>query len=200
MKYYLQLGFVLLLITAIASGVLAYINGLTAPMIEENQRRTKEEARKEVMPDATSFENIGTYNEEGIFAAKNDAGEIVGFTFLASLYGYSSHVKSMVGINKDMKVNKIKVISQTETPGLGANCNKLEFQEQFAFKTIEQMKVDKDGGSIESLTGATITTRTIANSIKDGLEYLSTLEVVINAESSIKDAIEKSESAEKETE
>jgi H+/Na+-translocating ferredoxin:NAD+ oxidoreductase subunit G len=182
MKYYLHLGFVLLLITALASGILAYINGLTAPIIEENQRLTKENARKEVMPDAASFENIGTYNEEGIFIAKNDAGEVVGFTFLASLYGYSSDVKSMVGVNKDMIVNKIKVISQTETPGLGANCEKPEFQAQFSNKDIQQMKVDKDGGSIVSLTGATITTRTIANSIRNGMEYLLTLDVVKNIE------------------
>jgi len=182
MKYYLQLGFVLLLITALASGILAYINGLTAPIIEENQRLTKENARKEVMPDAASFENIGIYNEEGVFAAKNENGEIVGFTFLASLYGYSSDVKSMVGVNKDMIVNKIKVISQTETPGLGANCEKPEFQAQFSNKDLQQMKVDKDGGSIVSLTGATITTRTIANSIRNGMEYLLTLDVVKNIE------------------
>ena len=182
MKYYLQLGFVLLLITALASGILAYINGLTAPIIEENQRLTKENARKEVMPDAATFENIGTYNEEGVFIAKNDAGDVVGFTFLASLYGYSSDVKSMVGVNKNMIVNKIKVISQTETPGLGANCEKPEFQAQFSNKDLQQMKVDKDGGSIVSLTGATITTRTIANSIRNGMEYLLTLDVVKNIE------------------
>lgn len=182
MKYYVQLGFVLLLITAIASGVLAYVNGLTAPKIEENQRRTKEAARMEVMPDASTFENIGTYNEEGVFAAKNNSGDVVGFVFLASLYGYSSDVKSMVGINCDMVVNKIKVISQTETPGLGANCEKSEFQAQFSDKDLQQMKVDKDGGAIVSLTGATITTRTIANSIKFGMEYLLTLDAVKNIE------------------
>jgi len=180
MKYYLKLGFVLLLITTLASGILAYINGLTAPIIEENQRLTKENARKEVMPDAALFENIGTYNEEGVFAARNDTGEIVGFTFLASLYGYSSDVKSMIGVSKDMIVNKIKVISQTETPGLGANCVKPEFQAQFSNKDLQQMKVDKDGGPIISLTGATITTRAIANSIKYGMKYLLTLDVVKN--------------------
>ncbi|RLC53525.1 MAG: hypothetical protein DRH79_03455 [Candidatus Cloacimonadota bacterium] len=196
MKYYLQLGFVLLLITALASGILAYINGLTAPIIEENQRLTKENARKEVMPDAVSFEKIGIYNEEGVFAAKNDTGEIVGFTFLASLYGYSSDVKSMVGVTKDMVVNKIKVISQTETPGLGANCEKPEFQAQFSNKDLQQMKVDKDGGSIESLTGATITTRTIANSIKNGMEYLLTLDVVKNIEKPVEIAESTVETAE----
>jgi electron transport complex protein RnfG len=169
MNYFLKLGFVLLVITVIASGILAYINSLTEPVIQENQRKAKEEARMEVLPEAVSFEVIGNFNGEDVFAGKDTDGNVVGYTFLASLYGYSSDVKSMVGVQRDLVVNKIKVISQTETPGLGANCTKPEFQVQFSGKDLAQMKVDKDGGPIVSLTGATITTRTIANSIKNGL-------------------------------
>ena len=175
MKYFLKLGFVLLIITVIASGILAYINSLTEPIIQENQRKAKEEARKEVLSEAASFEVIGTFNEESVFAGLDNEGTTVGYTFLASLYGYSSDVKSMVGVKTDLTVNKIKIISQTETPGLGANCTKPEFVAQFDRKDVEQMKVDKDGGDIESITGATITTRTIANSIKDGLIMLEKL-------------------------
>ena len=61
MKYYLKLGFVLLIITAIASGVLAYLNTITQPIIEENQRVAQEKARKEVLPSALTFEEI--FNE-----------------------------------------------------------------------------------------------------------------------------------------
>ncbi|MCF7792574.1 MAG: RnfABCDGE type electron transport complex subunit G [Candidatus Cloacimonetes bacterium] len=175
MKYYIKLGFVLLIITAIASGILAYINSFTEPIIAENQRKAKEEARKEVLPDAASFEVIGSFNNEDVFAGKDDSGNTIGFTFLASLYGYSSDVKSMIGVKTDLIVNKIKIISQTETPGLGANCEKPEFQAQFSDKGLDQMKVDKDGGPIASITGATITTRTVANSIKDGLIMLEKL-------------------------
>lgn len=169
MKYFLKLGFVLLVITVIASGILAYVNSLTEPIILENQRKAKEEARMEVLPEAASFDSIGTINAENVFAGKDADGNLVGYVFLASLYGYSSDVKSMVGVNKDLLVNKIKVISQTETPGLGANCIKQEIQDRFSGKGLNEMKVNKDGGPIESITGATITTRTIANSIKNGL-------------------------------
>ncbi len=175
MKYYLKLGFVLLIITVVASGILAYINSLTEPIIQENQRRTKEEARREVLPAAKSFEVIGSFNEEDVFAGKDESDKIVGYTFLASLYGYSSDVRSMIGVNNDLTINRIKIISQTETPGLGANCEKREFQDQFSEKGIKEMKVDKDGGPIESITGATITTRTIAKSIQDGLVMLEKL-------------------------
>ena len=170
MKYYLKLGFILFVITAIASGVLAYINTLTQPIIEENQRIAQEKARKEVLPSAITFEEVSgdlTYH-----IGKDAEENVVGYTFVASLYGYSGDVKTMVGINTDLVIEKIKVISQTETPGLGANCEKPEFQKQFSGKQKVEMKVDKDGGTIVSLTGATITTRTITNSIKAAMDKL----------------------------
>ena len=170
MKYYLKLGFVLLIITAIASGVLAYLNTITQPIIEENQRVAQEKARKEVLPSALTFEEI---TGDLIYHIGKDAEEnIVGYTFVASLYGYSGDVKTMVGVNTDLGIEKIKIISQSETPGLGANCEKPEFQLQFSGKQQTEMKVDKDGGTIVSLTGATITTRTIANSIKAAMDKL----------------------------
>ncbi|MEA2096175.1 MAG: RnfABCDGE type electron transport complex subunit G [Candidatus Cloacimonadota bacterium] len=170
MKYYLKLGFILFIITAIASGVLAYLNTLTQPVIEENQRVAQEKARKEVLPSAVTFEEVTgklTYH-----IGKDAEENVVGYTFVASLYGYSGDVKTMVGVNTDLVVEKIKVISQAETPGLGANCEKPEFQSQFSGKQKVEMKVDKDGGTIVSLTGATITTRTIANSIKTAMDKL----------------------------
>ena len=175
MKYYLKLGFILFIITAIASGVLAYLNTLTQPIIEENQRVAQEKARKEVLPSAFTFEEV--FDEEVVgeptyHIGKDAEDNIVGYTFVASLYGYSGDVKTMVGVNTDLVIEKIKIISQAETPGLGANCEKPEFQEQFSGKQKTEMKVDKDGGTIVSLTGATITTRTIANSIKATMNKL----------------------------
>ena len=177
MKYYLRLGFVLLVITAVASGILAYINSFTEPIIKENQREAKEEARMQVLPEAVSFDSISFLNEEVIYAGKNNEGQLAGYTFVASLYGYSSDLKTMVGVTPDFKVNKIKIIEQTETPGLGANCTKPEFQFQFENKNETVMLLDKDGGEIVSITGATITTRTITNSIRTGLKFLKEIEV-----------------------
>ncbi len=170
MKYYLKLGFVLLIITMIASGILAYLNTLTQPIIEENQRVAQEKARKEVLPSAVTFEEVA---DDLVYHIGKDAeGKTVGYTFVASLYGYSSEVKTMVGVDPYQVIEKIKVISQSETPGLGANCEKPAFLAQFSGKQKTEMRVDKDGGTITSLTGATITTRTIANSIKAAMNKL----------------------------
>ena len=172
MKYYFRLGFVLLIITVVASGILAYINSITKPIIDENNRIAKQEARLHVLPEAVSFDSIFVYNDENVYQGKNDAGDVVGYTFVASQYGYSSDVKTMVGVLPDFKINRISIIEQQETPGLGANCEKPKFLLRFDDLSEQGLLVDKDGGKLESITGATITTRTIAYSIKDGLEEL----------------------------
>jgi len=175
MKYYLRLGIVLLVIAIVSSGILAYINSFTRPIIEENQKRAKAEARKEVLPVATDFDSISFFNDETVYVGVDSIGNQVGYTFVASLYGYSSLVKTMVGLTPELKINKIKIIEQKETPGLGANSEKTEFQEQFSGKNIKELTVDKDGGNIISITGATITTRTVTNSIRSGIEMMTEL-------------------------
>jgi len=191
MKYYLKLGFILFIISAIAACSLAYLNSKTAPIIANNKKQAENEARKTVLPSAVIFvadsirteaaepENnplknavINKSNSFKYYIGKSDSNEIVGYTFVAAMYGYSSEIKTMVGVSTDFKVTSIKIIDQAETPGLGANCEKPEFTELFENLTSDKLKVDKDGGSIQSLTGATITTRAIANSIRAGIDVL----------------------------
>jgi electron transport complex protein RnfG len=85
----------------------------------------------------------------------------------------------MVGIDTTGRIKKIEIISQKETPGLGAlsvesgpfNGKKWSTR-QFTGKTIDDLKVDKDGGPIVSITGATITSRAVTNSIRDKMKEL----------------------------
>ncbi len=175
MKDYIRFAFVLFVVSAVASGILAFVDNFTMPIIKQNQRKEKESARRAVLPQADKFEKIGTINNEGAFIAKDKSGNIVGYTFVAAGYGYSSNVKTMVGLKPDFSINKIKIIYQSETPGLGANSEKPWFQEQFSGKSLSVLKVDKDGGAIKSLTGATITSRAVTNSINRGISELESL-------------------------
>lgn len=193
MKFYLNLAFRLFIISAIAAGILAYMNDITAPMIEENLKQEEINARTAVLPSANEFlpESIvlpkkketeapnpfkmkkeETENSFDYFVGKDAAGEIVGYTFVAKKYGYSSEIKTMVGVSTNLSVKNTKIIFQSETPGLGANCEVASFPEKYIGKSENDMLVDKDGGKIESITGATITTRAITNSIKEGLASL----------------------------
>ena len=172
MKDYIKFAFVLFVVSALASGILAYINTFTKPIIEQNQLKEKELARKEVLPQAASFDSLTMINNEIAYMAKDKNGKVIGYTFVAAKYGYSSNVKTMVGLTTDFAINKIKIIYQSETPGLGANSEKPDFQNQFAKMKQENLKVDKDGGKVKSLTGATITSRAISNSINEGITIM----------------------------
>lgn len=192
MSYFIRLGLVLLIITAVASGILAYVNNLTKDKIAENKIMAEEMARSEVLPGTEKFtkesitlpaakvepnplkKKADDGPREFVYYKGTDAsGKITGYTYVASKYGYSSEVKTMVGVNPDMSINKIKVIEQAETPGLGANASTDEFQNRFNGLSQSQLKVSKDGGQIESLTGATITSRAVTNSLAEGLNILA---------------------------
>ncbi|MCF7919556.1 MAG: RnfABCDGE type electron transport complex subunit G [Candidatus Cloacimonetes bacterium] len=192
MSYFIKLGLVLLIITAIASGILAYVNDLTKDKIAENKVKAEELARIEVLPGTAKFDKqsvilppvqaepnpLKKQVAEGplefvYYSGLDTEGNLTGYTFVASQYGYSSEVKTMVGVDTAMNIIKIKVIEQAETPGLGANAATDVFRQRFEKKQISELKVDKDGGEIVSLTGATITSRAVTNSIAAGLQILT---------------------------
>jgi electron transport complex protein RnfG len=174
MKDYLRLTITLLLFCVIASGILAYVNSLTAPIIYERKQSEEVKTREALIPGAEFTEHKASADSSFVYYVATKDSLVAGYTFIAIGAGYAGPVKTMVGLDKDMKVLAIKVVDQGETPGLGANCTKEDFPARFTGKAEEEMLVDKDGGQIKSLTGATITTRAIANSIRDCIKILKT--------------------------
>ncbi|HPI25182.1 MAG: RnfABCDGE type electron transport complex subunit G [Candidatus Cloacimonetes bacterium] len=170
MKDYLKLGSILLIFCVVATGILAYLNTLTQPVIAERKANEAVETRKELIPGA-SFREESTATGEVYYVAtaEADSSQVLGYTFVSSETGYSSTVQTMVGVDKDFKVLAIKVISQSETPGLGANCTQPSFVDQFKNLILADLKVDKDGGKVKSLSGATITSRAVTNSIASSI-------------------------------
>ena len=93
--------------------------------------------------------------------------------------GYQSDIETMVGLNPEGKIVAIKILSQLETPGLGTRLEEINagedkpwFQVQFSGKKLNQLMVDKDGGPIDSITGATISCRAVTLSIKKAMRDL----------------------------
>jgi len=174
MKIYLQLGLILLAFCVVATALLAYVNTLTRPQIEKIKTLEAEATRRELIPDS-DFEEVN--GEITYYIAKDSkTGEVKGYVFTAQKNGYNGAVKTMAALNKDFQIIAIKVIEQTETPGLGTNSTQPKFTDQFKGKTSEQLIVDKDGGvppnCIKAITGATITTRAVTNSLKESIETL----------------------------
>ncbi|MEA2103951.1 MAG: RnfABCDGE type electron transport complex subunit G [Candidatus Cloacimonadota bacterium] len=184
MKNIIKPTLVLLVICVIASTVLAFLYQKTAPIIAENNKIAERDARKVVLPEATKFlavDGQGRTEVEKDFSEKNikyyegfSDDKLVGYIFKCGEKGYSSYVKTIVGIanDKDFTITGIKIVSQQETPGLGANCVTPGFAAKFKGKNPATIYVNKDGGDIVAITGATITTRTVTNSIRDEFDLL----------------------------
>lgn len=171
MKLFLKLGLILLAFCVVATALLAYVNSVTKPKIDANKANEETNARRELIPGAV-FERIAVAQPQAdslvYFVARDSLTQAVkGYTFTAAKHGYSSKVKTMAAVDSAFQMIAIKVVDQAETPGLGANCTDSTFTAKFRKLRADQLKVDKDGGPVVSMTGATITTRAITNSLRE---------------------------------
>jgi len=88
---------------------------------------------------------------------------------------------SCLGINAEDKTEAIAVLSQKETPGLGANMTGKKFKSNFVQKDIKATKwsVKKDGGDIDQITAATISSRAVSGAVKDAIAaYLANIDKI----------------------
>ncbi len=175
MKDIVRLGVILMIYAGIAGALLGWVYTKTEPKIEEQARLEKERAIREVLPaDVKTYEEVKLSDGTPVFVGYADEAKtkIAGYAVEAVGAGFSSNPKTMVGLTPDFRINAIKVIYQNETPGLGTHTQDDWFQAQFSGKTVDDLWVDKDGGKIQSITGATISSRAITNSVREAIEKL----------------------------
>jgi len=184
--YELKLALILMLIVGIAVATLTYINSKTQPLIEENQKKAEELALRAVLPQETiTFENFVIEDFEYYLGySDSEKKQISGYAFKANGAGYSSTIKTMVGVNPDFIITGIKIISQQETPGLGTKVTqtgkyqgkKQAWLDQFLNRSANEIFLDKDNQALESpieaISGATISSKAVTTSVVKGLEFL----------------------------
>ena len=150
MKKILGLLASLTLISGACAAVLAYVNSITKDPIAATAEKAREAAKLAVL-----------CGEEG-YTAEGRSGE-----------GYGGDIVLMVGFRKDKKtVISYKVLQASETPGLGMKLKTPEFAGQFSGRDGSSLKVRKDGGDIEAITSATITSRAVCKAIADAQSKL----------------------------
>ena len=150
MKKILGLVISLTIISGACAAVLAYVNSITAEPIKATAEKAKEAAKLAVLCGEEGYTAEGRSNE-----------------------GYGGDIVLMVGFKKDKKtVISYKVLQASETPGLGMKLKTPEFSGQFSGKDGSALKVKKDGGDIEAITSATITSRAVCKAIADAQSKL----------------------------
>jgi len=168
MKYILRLTLTLLLITAVVAGLLAFVNELTAGRIDELTRQKAEQAMREVLP-AQDYTPLDAALPQGVTEAYR-AGD-AGYVVRVAPNGFGGAIDLMVGVRADGMVNGVAVIAHSETASLGANCTREEFRAQYA-GGAGPFAVGQDGGTIEALTGATVTSRAVTDGVNAALDFV----------------------------
>lgn len=175
-KEFIKLSVVLCLITLVAAFVLAGVNAITAPAIERAEKEATQIAMKNLLPDAEEFET--SESSENLSIARKD-GQIIGFCAKVSANGYGGAVVMMIGVDKEMNVQGIEILSQSETAGLGAKITEDKFKNQFAGKSLADLKLVKKPTAspqeFEAVTGATISSRAVENGIAQACDMITAL-------------------------
>lgn len=185
MSEIIKTGIVLMLYSLAAGASLAFVYIKTAPIIEANKMAaTGDAVRAEVLPDmAGGYDPRGKESEFPYWTGFSDVGkkEIGGYIFITRRKGYSSTpIETMVGVDRDGTITGVKILFQQETPGLGDKIEEIKagesdpwFPHQFIGKSASfNFNVTQDGGDIDAITGATISSRVVAASIINGINNL----------------------------
>ena len=176
MKSIVKLGCILMIYAGIAGTLLGWVYTKTKPRIDLQAKLEREQAIREVLPDGCKVFQEDTLDDGSVVTigySDSTKQEVKGYAAMAIGGGFSSNIRTMVGLTPDFKVNAIKVIYQSETPGLGTHSQDDWFQKQFSGKGKDDLLVDKDGGKIQAITGATISSRAVTNSVREIIEKLS---------------------------
>jgi electron transport complex protein RnfG len=150
-----------------AAASLAWVYSKAKPKIEENKTLRLLEARREVLPGAVKF--VESTKDKNVLIAYDAYNKEIGKVASASPRGYAGPIEMIIGINKQCRICAVKILSQSETPGLGTRTDEPAFLKQFDGKNIKEIALKRDGGSIDAITGATISSKAVLKGIADSL-------------------------------
>jgi electron transport complex protein RnfG len=168
----------LVIIYLVGGIILTAVYAKTSPIMFIGEKKDKEEALKKMMPEAEVIEELGTWESHkkkaGYYVAKK-GGEDIGYVVESYGKGYSSYIKVLTAVDKDLIVQKIEILKHGETPGLGDEILKEPFKKQFTGKDLEHIKLVKVETQeyIQAITGATISCRAVTeDAVKNGVKLL----------------------------
>ncbi len=179
-----------LLIITLASGLsLGFVNDLTAGPKAKAKLEKKIKALKLVLPtfDNNPVNDVAKVKSElakdsvELYPAFSENKFVGAAVIGSSEKGFSGLVKIIIGFTENGIIENIEVLEQKETPGLGTKMKDEKFLKQFRGidPATYNLKVKKDGGDVDALTGATITTRAFGEAVQMGYdEFVENSEVL----------------------
>lgn len=181
-----KLGLNLFVICAVAAGLLAGTNQITAPIIEQRNEQANNEARQTVLPDASEFKLLDNDKYKSVSDVEVvevyeglSGSNVAGYTMKVLPKGYGGEIELMVGIKSDGTISGVNLGNMNETPGLGAKANEEEFYGQYLGKPATELSVIKSGSAgeteIQAISGATITSKAVTTGVNAAVEVYDSI-------------------------
>ncbi|MCI8342129.1 MAG: RnfABCDGE type electron transport complex subunit G [Firmicutes bacterium] len=165
---------ILLIITAVAAALLGVVQSVTAEPIRISEEAAQVAAMQAALPEASSFEEIESDFGGTITSASkglDGSGNVIGYVVTANPSGFGGAVPTTVGFDLDGVITGLQVTTPSETPGLGAVAATESFTGQFSGMSGE-LAVSKDGGQVQAITSATITSRAVVSGVNEAREWV----------------------------
>jgi len=186
MRDIFKLSLFLLVVAGISGAGLSYVNSLATPLIAEQIRQNKIASFKEVYPQSDKVENeSAVYLKDAHDTALKEvniayrSGMPAGVIYAVETKGYSGTISILAGFDIDAaKITAIKVLSQTETPGLGAKAKDRFFQDRYKDKNATlPLEVTKTApvkdNQIQAITASTITSKAVTKGVNAAREHFN---------------------------
>lgn len=145
------------LVVLISVTLLTITEGFTSAQLR-SQLAKKIEA---IFPEMTDYEF-----KDDIYTLYTD-GNKIGYAFLATGNGYGGEISILVGLEDAETLKGIMILSHNETPGLGARITESDFTDRFIGLNIDDIALRQEGGQIDGLTGATISSKAVADAVRE---------------------------------
>ncbi len=171
MKSLTWMALSLFIVCLIAGGLLSRVYTVTQTQIKKQIIESTLKRLNELLPRAKNFEEI---IPDTLWVGYNESAARVGLIFKVAPQGYGGSIPILVSYGIDEQVKKVYIASSAEglkeTPGLGTKVREKPFISQYENKTYPDLKLVKDGGKIQAITAATISSRAVTNGIQTGIE------------------------------
>ena len=160
---------VLCAICIVITGALAATNAATAPVILEATIKAQNEARNELLPEAsgafTKVDGIKIDNVSDVYAADNGTGWVI----TSNAKGYGGTITVMSAFSPDGKIKQIKITEAAETPGFGSNVtdNKSYWERYAGLDGTKQLVLGQD---VDGWSGATISSKALLRAMNSAIE------------------------------
>ncbi len=160
----------LTLVVLLSVAILMSVYGVTEPKIQQAREANVKALLVSLFPEMTDY---GFEND--IYTIRCDSA-IVGYALLGNGKGYGGDIRLLVGMTADFIIKDVAVLAHTETPGLGDKVKEEAFRSQYRGLSLDDVALSKEGGKIDAISGATISSRAVTNAVRtmmtEKIEYI----------------------------